>query len=300
MNSPLWQRSVEAYLQICQHRQGDDSPPMPSCPVLPSETWQQISDLTGLSVDTPEGPFHPTPPKRLCIGILGGLGPHATADLFSKILRCTPAARDQDHLHILIDNHPAIPDRTAFLLNDQRPNPLPAMLATARNLERAGADFLLVPCNTAHAFLPALQPYLHIPVLSMIEATCQYVRLSHPTIRRIGLLATTGTISSRVYADVFAAAGLPLLTPPPEAQEKQVMAAIYGADSIKARGAHSPCGRQLLLAAAAQLLEQGAEALILGCTEIPLVLNAGDFAVPCLDPTLILAQAAVERALAGR
>lgn len=300
MTPPLWQHSIEAYLQICQHRHQGDSAPFHSSLALPGTTWQQICDLTGLPVDTPDGPFRPSPALRLCIGILGGLGPHATADLFSKILRCTPASCDQDHLHILIDNHPAMPDRTAFLLNPQRANPLPAMLATARNLEQAGADFLLIPCNTAHAFLPALQPHLRIPVLSMIEATCRHVRQARPDIRRVGLLATTGTISSRVYADVFAAAGMTLLTPEPETQENQVMSAIYGPEGIKARGANSPCGRQLLLASASQLLLQGAQAMILGCTEIPLVLNPGDFSVPCLDPTLILAQAAVDRALTGR
>jgi aspartate racemase len=102
------------------------------------------------------------------IGIIGGMGPLATADLYRKIIEVTPAVRDQDHLHVIIDADPTIPDRTAALLGNG-PDPLPKLVAAARRLEDAGAGILIMPCNTAHAFLPVLQRAVRIPFIDMTE-----------------------------------------------------------------------------------------------------------------------------------
>ncbi|GAH53208.1 unnamed protein product, partial [marine sediment metagenome] len=108
-------------------------------------------------------------PEKI-IGILGGMGPEATVDLFHKIIKFTPAKKDQDHFRIIIDNNPKIPDRTAAILGKGE-DPLPALQETARNLEKAGVDFIIIPCNTAHYFLPQIQKSVNIPVLNMIEET---------------------------------------------------------------------------------------------------------------------------------
>lgn len=231
--------------------------------------------------------------ERLTIGILGGLGPYATVDIFRKILDKTPAKIDQDHLHILIDNYPQIPDRSAAL-KGCGPSPIPAMVEAANRLCGAGADFLLIPCNTAHAFLPELRPHLKIPVLSIIDATAAYIAKHYPECSRIGLLATSGTLNSGVYAGKFKE----LLVPVPVDQEQLVMEAIYGSLGVKA-GHLDDVPRELLLTAARRLVDAGAQVVILGCTEIPLVVKADDLPVPIVDPTMILAQTAVEYAMSG-
>ncbi|NMA42634.1 MAG: aspartate/glutamate racemase family protein [Oligosphaeraceae bacterium] len=235
-----------------------------------------------------------TIPLRL--GILGGLGPFATLDLFDKILRCTPAKNDQEHLHIVIDNNPRIPDRTAALLHGG-PSPLPAMLESALRLQQAGVRFIVIPCNTAHAFVPELQGHLQVPILNMIEAVKTTILRRLPNIKRVGLLATSGTILSRVYAETLAASGIQTLSPASSSQEELVMSAIYGAQGIKALGANAPLARRQLLQAAQELIAAGAEALILGCTEIPLAIGQQDFDLPCFDPAQILAEAAVTKAM---
>ncbi|HET6780529.1 MAG TPA: amino acid racemase, partial [bacterium] len=102
------------------------------------------------------------------IGVLGGLGPWATLDLFEKILTLTPAAKDQDHLRLIIDNNPKIPDRSPAILGTGE-DPTPALVETARNLERAGADFIVIPCNTAHFFYDAVRRAVSIPVLHIMD-----------------------------------------------------------------------------------------------------------------------------------
>ena len=233
---------------------------------------------------------------RLPIGILGGLGPYATLDLFEKILRCTPAKSDQEHLHIIIDNNPRIPDRTAALLHGG-PSPLPAMLESALRLQQAGGQVIVIPCNTAHAFVPDLQRRLQVPILNMIEACRAAILRRLPEIQRIGLLATSGTVRSGVYAKTLDAAGIQTLCPSSSSQESLVMQSIYGPEGIKALGGKNPLARRQLLQAAKELIAAGAEALILGCTEIPLVIGQSDFDIPCFDPSQILAQAAVNKAL---
>lgn len=226
------------------------------------------------------------------IGILGGMGPEATADLFLKIIRATPAPTDQDHLRIIIDNNPQIPDRTQAILAGGA-DPVPALLATARNLAGAGAELMVIPCNTAHYFYDRITAAVPIPVLHIVRETADYVRKEYPALRTAGLLATTGTIRTRLYHDGFAGAGYAVLTPP-EAVQAEVMAAIYGDDGIKAGRLAGPA--EVMKRAAAVLIEAGAEAVICGCTEIPLVLRDGDIPAPVLDPTAILAAAAVREA----
>ncbi|GAH56604.1 unnamed protein product, partial [marine sediment metagenome] len=140
-------------------------------------------------------------PEKI-IGILGGMGPEATIDLFYKIIKFTPAEKDQDHFRIIIDNNPKIPDRTAAILGKGE-DPLPALQETARNLEKAGVDFIIIPCNTAHYFLPQIQKSVNIPVLNMIEETAKETRKRIFPIQKVGLLASMGIYKTEIYHQHF-------------------------------------------------------------------------------------------------
>jgi aspartate racemase len=230
---------------------------------------------------------------RRTIGVLGGMGPWATLDFFGRLLRLTPAARDQDHLRILIDNNPAVPDRSAFLLG-RGEDPTPWLVAGARGLAAAGADFLTIPCNTAHAFYPAIAGSVPIPVLHMMEEAAAAAARAHPQARRVGLLATAGTVRAGLYARAFARYGVEVVVP--DAAAQAVTDALIAAIKAGPRPEHRGQAAALVQALAAQ----GAEAVVLGCTELPLVLAADVLArapVPVLDATEALARRAVALAL---
>jgi len=232
--------------------------------------------------------------RKLTIGILGGMGPAATVDLYKKIISYTPAKCDQDHIRIFIDSNPQIPDRTNALNNGGN-DPVPFMLDSAQKLENAQVDFIIIPCNTAHVFIPRFADKLNIPVLSMIDVCVDYVLKKFPDIKKVGLLATSGTVSSNIYNNEFKKHGISVLTPQDDFQEKKVMTAIYGDNGIKA-GNTSGKSHDLLIEAAQQLENNGAKLILMACTEIPLALHPEDMAVPLLDPTDLLAQSAVKKA----
>lgn len=228
------------------------------------------------------------------VGILGGMGPLATADLYRKIILATPAATDQEHLHVIIDADPAVPDRLAAL-QGRGPDPTPWLVRGARRLEAAGAAFIAVPCNTAHAFLPAVRTQVGIPILDMIGETVERVATAYPEVQRVGLLATSGTIESRLYHDALARRGLVAIVPDQATQTAYVDTAIY---RVKAGDLSDQTGR-LLATAAAKTRALGAGVLLAACTEIPLALDQAMVAAPLLDPTAILADAVVREARAA-
>jgi len=223
--------------------------------------------------------------QKKTIGILGGMGPLATADLFHKIILHTDAHTDQEHLHILIDNNTAIPDRTAALLEEGE-DPLPYLLESIRVLERAGAECLAMPCNAAHCYLSRLQEQTDLPILNMVELTCQ--ALNAAGITCAGLLAVTGTIRTGVYHSCCQEHGITLLTPEGEEQQT-VMDLIYR--GIKA-GA-SQFDTAPILSVMRHLRAQGAQTMILGCTELPLAMKQYHISFPCVDPTLELAKGVI-------
>ncbi len=232
------------------------------------------------------------------IGILGGMGPEATIDLFTKIVKGTPAQKDQDHLRILIDNNPKIPDRTLAILR-KGPSPLPKLLRSATLLEKAGADMILIPCVTAHHYYEPLQRRVKIPILHIVQETVEYLKKRLKGIRKIGLIATTGTIQSGLFQEALASIKIEVLLLDRSIQKHWVMEGIYGKKGIKAIGP-SEFSRDLIVKASQKLVEKGAQALLAGCTEIPLVLKDGDLPVPIIDPISILAQAAIRRARGKR
>ncbi|RBH52806.1 MULTISPECIES: amino acid racemase [Pseudomonas] len=237
------------------------------------------------------------------LGIVGGVGPAATVDFMAKVVRHTPAGRDQDHIKMVVEQNPQIPDRTANLLFDEA-DPTLALYATCKRLESAGAQAIAIPCNTAHAFVERLQPYLRVPIINMLSETVEAIARQHGSGKHIGLLATSGTVQSQVYHQAARHAGLPLLIPGFDYQEL-VMSAIYGERGIKAGFTDGLCKEQLLLAVE-HLCELGAEVIILGCTELPLVLShCDDFQVrghrvALVDPTSVLALRCVSLATSSR
>jgi aspartate racemase len=232
-------------------------------------------------------------PEKI-IGILGGMGPEATIDLYTKIVKGTKVKKDQDHLRILIDNNPKIPDRT-LAIKKKGPSPLPQLIRSAKILENAGADFIIIPCVTAHYYLKPLQKRIKIPILHLIEISVQYLKTKWKGISKIGLLATTGTIQTGLFQKALSHTGIGVVLPDPEIQENWVMEAIYGKQGIKVTGP-TENSRRLILKASEKLVHLGAQAIIAGCTEVPLVLKDGDLSVPLIDPVSILAKAAIERA----
>lgn len=229
-------------------------------------------------------------PEKI-IGVLGGMGPEATVDFFNKVVSLTPANKDQEHLRIIIDNNPKIPDRTESILNKDN-RIVDVLVATAKNLEKAGVDFIAIPCNTAHYFYDALVKEVKVPVLHMIREMAKAAKNTLPDCKKVGLLATTGTVSTNLYQQEFSKNGVEVITPTSEEQAK-IMDAILviksGKDKDKAK--------ELMIGIANILLNQrGAEAIILGCTDIPVVVKAEDFTVPVFDSNMILAKATVKLA----
>ncbi len=233
---------------------------------------------------------------RQVLGILGGMGPEATVEFFRKVVDATPASKDQDHIPILVNCDPSIPDRTARILG-RGEDPLPALIEAGRRLASAGATIGAIPCITAHFWLEDLRAALPFPFLSAFEELGRQIRSEYPEARRLGVLATTGSIRAGLYEK-----HLPdwrIHFPDEEAQTRFVMEAIYGKHGIKA-GNRGEEPRRLLREAGNRLVARGADLLIAGCSEIPLALKPGDFEVPLLDPMQILARAAVDRCRGGR
>ncbi len=192
-----------------------------------------------------------SPPGELAgktVGVIGGMGPFATADFLHKLISATPAERDQDHMRILIDCNPRVPDRTEFLAG-RGPDPRPALRAMARGLVRAGADLLVMPCNTAHAFRDELQAAVDIPVVDWPGVAADAVATTGA--RSVGILASAGTLLAEVYQPVLRARGIACLVPPPAAQELATRA-IYGPAGAKRAGPRSGAARSDLRSAASQ------------------------------------------------
>ena len=227
------------------------------------------------------------------IGVLGGMGPEATAYFFDLIIRNTAAARDQDHLPVIVYNCPQVPDRTRAILQGGE-SPLARLHQGAAALRAAGADFGVIPCVTAHYFLTGLAAATPLPFLDLLAETVRQTRISAPRLKTLGLLATDGTVRSGLVHRAFAPAGINVITPGPRGQ-RNIMSAIYGRNGIKA-GVTEGRPRDLILAEAKGLIREGARAIMAGCTEIPLVLRPGDLPVPLVEPLLIGARACIRKA----
>jgi aspartate racemase len=229
---------------------------------------------------------------RKTIGILGGMGPDATVYLYDRILKSTTAHKDQDHITTIIYSHPGTPDRTAAIL-ENGPSPLPALIHSAKILEQSGADFILMPCVTAHYYYDKIIGHISIPFIHLLETAVHYIKAHPAKLKKIGLIATDGTIETGLFQDLLEKNGLETVTPGEEGQ-RLFNEAVYGEKSVKAGFIEEP--KHLLIKLAGLLKQKGAEAVIAGCTEIPVALNQADLDIHYINPLQIMAEEAVSRA----
>ena len=236
-------------------------------------------------------------PKPFKVGMIGGLGPAATVDLYDKIVKATPAKTDQEHFKLVVEQNPQIPDRTKCLL-EGGDNPTLSMYNCAKRLEEDDCDCIIVPCNTAHAFVALIEPFVGIPFINMQQVTMQEIQEKFGDKAVIGLMATTGTVRSGLYGQKAEAMGMPMYVPDDEHQAR-VMAAIYGPQGAKAGFTDGVCREDLCSAAEYLVKTHGCNVLILGCTELPLILDEGFMTIAgkevfIIDPTSALARRVVK------
>lgn len=216
--------------------------------------------------------------KNRLLGILGGLGPMSTVYFCELLTAHTKAESDADHIDMLISSRASTPDRTAFILGRSDRDPLPVMLEEAQRLTRAGAELLVIPCNTAHYFYDGLAKGCDVPILNIIRETVDFLRRGK--VSCFGLLATEGTVQARAYARVCEEAGIRCLVPTEE-EQATVTALIY--DQIKQ---NKPADMPAFLRVCDALRARGAKKLVLGCTELSLLkkeLPADDLFVDSLE-----------------
>jgi aspartate racemase len=217
------------------------------------------------------------------VGIIGGMGPEATVDLMRRVIAKTPARDDQDHVHLIVESNPKIPSRIAHLIDGTGADPTPELLRIAVNLQRAGADALAIPCNTAHAYAHSIRRAVSIPLLDMVNLTVEKIAVSRRT-ARVGLLASSAVLATELYAKAFSSYGIAVIHP---AKQDDVMALIK---AVK-RG-ETGLQTQVGLARIALDLANQSDVLLIGCSELS-VISAG-ITVPFVDSLDVQAQAIVD------
>ena len=218
--------------------------------------------------------------KRPLLGIIGGMGAEAGAVFYERLIKLTPVEVDQDHIEALLYANSTIPDRTKSILK-QGPSSYPLLLESAKLLERNAVDMIILTCVTSHHYIEDLRREIHCEVLSAVEETLELLRTAAPQAKTVGVLATTGTLQAGLFQKALTAAGLQPLVVPDSVQEKYVMAALYAPDGIKA--GHAQPARDKMLLALNWLVLNGAEAVISGCSEFPLLFGQADSLVPLVD-----------------
>jgi aspartate racemase len=216
------------------------------------------------------------------VGIIGGMGPEATLDLMRRVLAKTPAQGDQDHIHLIVESNPKIPSRIAHLIEGTGADPTPELIRIAVNLQRAGAQALAIPCNTAHAYAHSIRRAVSIPLLDMVQLTVDQIASSR-RVARVGLLASSAVLATELYAKSFAGHGIAVVHP---ARQDEVMSVInavkLGETGVKVQAA---------LAAIARDLAHQADVLLVGCSELSVI--AAGITAPFVDSLDVQAQAIV-------
>lgn len=232
---------------------------------------------------------------RGLVGVLGGMGPLATVDFFRKVVAETPAVNDQEHIPLIIDSVPSIPCRVAAILRDGL-SPLPPMVEGLARLERAGAECLVIACNTAHFWYDELQRSASVPILHIVDAVAAELDGGRPG-AVLGLMGTEATLEAKIYQKRLSARGIEFMVHTPEERAELVLPAI----ALVKQGRPDLAGK--MIDQALQLLEaRGADRCILACTELPVAVDASDspYRGQCIDATRALARAAVRWSMAQR
>ena len=218
------------------------------------------------------------------VGVLGGMGPDATVDFMNRLIRLVDAREDSDHIRCIVDNNPKVPSRIKALFEGGTEDPAPCLMDMARRLEAWGADFLVMPCNTAHHYHGQIQSAVRIPVLNMIELAAKAVQQNFPHLRKTGILATSATMKVGLYEQAFSALGIATLYP--DAGEQAELLALI--KSIKA-GQIGQAQRAALMTTGRHVLAKGAQALVLACTELSVIApQRGE--LPFVDASQALAE----------
>lgn len=220
------------------------------------------------------------------IGIIGGMGPLATVHLFERIVLRTKAEKDQDHIRVLIDSNTNIQDRTKAILGIGE-SPVKELVNSAKILENSGADFLIMPCNTAHYFIDEIKKNINIPFINMPEETVKYTYDKYGKDALVGIMATDGTIKTKIYENYYA--GLGIKTQVPIKTQGKIMEFIY--DVIK-KGNYD-AGTDLFFECVNELKDLGATAFLLGCTELSSAQYLYKFEGSFINPMEVLAERAI-------
>lgn len=219
------------------------------------------------------------------LGVIGGLGPIATAHFMELVINMTDAPRDQEHLPMIVYNMPYIPDRTAYILDNTQPDPLPEMLRIGQSLQQQGVSCIAIPCVTAHYFFDTLEAGIPVPIINGVRETVRH--LKENGIEAVGIMATDGTIQSKIFHRELIAQGLTPVVPDEQGQ-KAVMHLIF--ENIKAG---KPARMDKFFGAARGLRSKGAQAIILGCTELSLIKRDYEIGAGFIDAMEVLAQQSV-------
>ena len=217
------------------------------------------------------------------VGIIGGMGPEATLDLMRRVLAKTPAQDDQDHIHLIVESNPKIPSRIAHLIEGTGDDPTPELIRIALNLQRAGAQALAIPCNTAHAYAHSIRRAVSIPLLDMVQLTVDQIASSR-RVARVGLLASSAVLATELYAKAFADHGIAVVHP---SRQDEVMSLIKAVKS-----GETGLEIQASLARTAHDLANHADVLLIGCSELSVI--AAGITAPFVDSLDVQAQAIVD------
>ena len=226
-------------------------------------------------------------PQEKCAGVLGGMGPDATVDFMNRLIRLVDAKEDADHIRCIVDNNPKVPSRIKALFEGGKEDPAPCLMDMARRLEAWGADFLAMPCNTAHHYYGHIQSAVRIPVLNMIELAAKAVQRKFPHVRKVGILATSATVKVGLYEKAFGALGIETLYP--DVPEQADLLALI--KNVKA-GQLGEAQRAALMTTGRHVLKKGAQALVLACTELSVIAPQKD-ELPFVDASQALAEETV-------
>lgn len=222
------------------------------------------------------------------LGVLGGMGPLASAQFMLRLTLLTPAERDQDHIPTVLWSDPRVPDRGAAR-DGTGPDPLPALVRGLQGLQAAGCGAVAIPCNTAHGWIKGMRAATALPILHIVDAAAADLRRSQVPPGTVGLMGTAATLAMRLYQDQLGALGWDCLVPTPDEMARLVTPAIALVKANRVAEAYAP-----LAEAAGLLARRGAQAVVLGCTEIPLGIAAGPaLPIPVVDTIDALARAAV-------
>jgi aspartate racemase len=222
--------------------------------------------------------------REKTVGIIGGMGPEATVDLMRRIIELTPVEDDADHIHMLVDNNPKVPSRIKALIERTGESPATCLMDMAQKLELQGADFLVIPCNTAHHYHASVASAVSVPVINLIQLTAEAVHAKQVNIRKVGMLASSALRMIELYEPWFREFNIEIVYPM-EAEQALVMQLIR---DVKARRSTQAQLTQYN-AVAASLETRGVECLVVACTELSVINDKLESDLPIYDASEILA-----------